>query len=67
MLKEVQLTHGIGVRIAHNTPRLFIKDALIDQVLTFVTNANRRKMIKHAQHKRARNSLTLFVQTGVEL
>jgi hypothetical protein len=50
MLKEVQLTHGIGVRIAHNILRLSIKDALIDQVLTFVTNANQRKKKGHVGH-----------------
>jgi hypothetical protein len=51
MLKDMKLTHGIGVRIAHSTPRLFPKDVLIDQVLTFVTNVKQKKPTKRVPHK----------------
>ncbi|MCJ7634633.1 hypothetical protein MUP77_19855 [Candidatus Bathyarchaeota archaeon] len=51
MLKDMQLTHGIGVRIAHSTLRLLTKDVLIDQVLTFVTNVKQKKPTEHVPHK----------------
>jgi len=51
MLREAKLTRGIGVRIAHNTPSISTKDALIDRILTSVTNAKQRKTTKIAQHK----------------
>ena len=51
MLREAKLTRGIGVRIAHNTPCISTKDALIDRILTSVTNAKQKKTTKIAQHK----------------
>jgi hypothetical protein len=52
MLREAKLTRGIGVRIAHNTPCIPIKDALvIDRILTSVNNAKQKKTTKIAQHK----------------
>jgi|APFre7841882590_1041340.scaffolds.fasta_scaffold93589_2 hypothetical protein len=51
MLREVKLTRGIGVRIAHNTPCISTKEALIDRILTSVTNAKQKKTTKIAQHK----------------
>jgi len=50
MLREAKLTRGIGARIAHNTPCTSTKDALIDRILTSVTNAKQRKTTKIAQH-----------------
>lgn len=50
MLKEVQLTHGIGVRTARNTLRPSIKDSLQDLVLTFVINANQKKKKENVKH-----------------
>jgi len=50
MLGEVQLIHGIGVRIAHNTLRPSTKEPLADLVLTSVINANRRNKTGNAQH-----------------
>jgi hypothetical protein len=40
MLRELLLTGGIGVRIAHNTHVTLIKDALEDQIMIFVMSAN---------------------------
>jgi hypothetical protein len=51
MLREAKLTRGIGVRIAHNTPCISTKDALIDRILTSVTSAKQKKTTKIAQHK----------------
>jgi hypothetical protein len=51
MLREAKLTRGIGARIARNTPCISTKDALIDHILTFVTNAKQKKTTKIAQHK----------------
>ncbi len=52
MLWEAKLTDGIGVRIAHNTPCMSTKDALVlDLVLTSVNNAKQKKTTKIAQHK----------------
>jgi hypothetical protein len=51
MLREAKLTRGIGARIAHNTPRISTKDALVDLMLTSVTNAKQKKTTKIAQHK----------------
>jgi len=42
---------GIGVGIAHNTPRISTKDARIDLMLTSVTNAKQKKTTKIAQYK----------------
>jgi len=41
MLREPNLTDGIGAKTASNTPASSLKDALIDQVLTFATSAKR--------------------------
>jgi len=46
MLKEFRLTGGTGARIAHNTPVTSTKDALEDQIMTFVTSANQKKTSK---------------------
>jgi hypothetical protein len=46
MLREPNLTDGIGVRIAHNIPCTSTKDALIDRVLTSVTSVKKRKTTK---------------------
>jgi hypothetical protein len=43
----MQRTHGIGVRIALNTLRQLLADAMIDQVSTSATNAKRKKMTEH--------------------
>ena len=51
MLKEANLTGGIGVRIAPNIPCTSTKDALIDLILTSVTSAKQKKKTKTAQHK----------------
>jgi hypothetical protein len=51
MLKGTQPTHGIGVRIARNTLRPYIRDRLADLVLTSVTNANQKKTKANAQHR----------------
>jgi hypothetical protein len=51
MLREATLTSGIGVRTAHNILCMSTKDALIDRILTFVTNAKQKKTTKSAQHK----------------
>ena len=51
MSKEAKLTRGIGARIAHNTPCISSKDALIDRILTSATNAKQKKKTKIAQHK----------------
>jgi len=52
MLWEAKLTNGIGARIAHNTPCISTKDALVlDRILTSVTNAKQKKTTKIAQHK----------------
>jgi hypothetical protein len=51
MLREPNLTDGIGVRIAHNIPCTSTKDALIDRVLTSVTSVKKRKTTKTVQHK----------------
>jgi len=51
MLREAKLTRGIGARIAHNTPFISTRDALIDRILTSVTNAKQKKTTKIAQHK----------------
>ena len=53
MLKEPNLTDGIGVRIAHNIHCTRTKDALVDRILTSVTSARKRKTTKTAQHKDA--------------
>jgi hypothetical protein len=52
MLREAKLTRGTGVRIAHNTPCMSTKDALvIDRILTSVNNAKQRKTTKIARRK----------------
>ena len=52
MLWGAKLTNGIGVRIAHNTPCMSIKDVrVVDRVLTSVNNAKQKKTTKTAQHK----------------
>jgi hypothetical protein len=51
MLREAKLMRGIGVGIAHNTPRISTKDARIDLMLTSVTNAKQKKTTKIAQYK----------------
>jgi len=51
MLREPNLTGGIGVRIAPNIPCTFTKDVLIDRILTSVTSAKQRKTTKTAQPK----------------
>jgi len=51
MLREAKLTRGIGVRIAHNTPSISTRDALIDRILTSVTSAKQKKTTKIVQHK----------------
>ena len=51
MLREAKLTCGIGARIAHNTPFISTRDALIDRILTSVINAKQKKTTKIAQHK----------------
>lgn len=51
MLREAKLTRGIGVGIAHNTPCMSTKDALIDRILTSVTNAKQRKTTKAARRR----------------
>ena len=50
MLRETNLTDGIGVGIAHSIPVLSLKDALIDRFLTSVTSAQQKKRKKTAQH-----------------
>jgi hypothetical protein len=52
MLWEAKLTNGIGARIAHNTPCMSTKDALVlDHVLIYVNNAKQKKTTKIAQRK----------------
>jgi len=51
MLKEAQVTRGIGVGIARSTQCISTKDALIDRVLTFAANAKQKKTTKTAQHE----------------
>ena len=51
MLKELRLTDGIGVRIAHNTHVTSTKDALEDQIMISVTSANQKKKSKNVQHR----------------
>jgi len=60
MLREAKLTRGIGVRIAHNTPCISTKDALIDRMLTSVTNAKQKKKTEIAQHKDLTSNLKSF-------
>jgi hypothetical protein len=43
MLREAKMIIGIGVRIAQNILRAFIKSNLTDRILTFVTSANQKK------------------------
>jgi len=62
MLREAKLTRGIGARIAHNTPCISTKKALIDRILTSVTNAKQKKTTKNAQHNlTSRNRLEDWV------
>ena len=49
MLREPNLTGGIGVRIAHNIHCTPTKDALVDRILTSVTSAKQKKTNKTAQ------------------
>jgi len=51
MLRELHLTDGIGVRIAHNIHCTSTKDALVDRILTSVTSAKQKKTTKIAQPK----------------
>ena len=51
MLREPNLTDGIGARIAHNIPYTSTKDVLKDQILTFVTSAKQKKTSKIVQIK----------------
>jgi len=51
MLREPNLTDGIGVRIAPNIPCTPTKDVLIDRIQTSVTSAKQRKTTKTAQPK----------------
>jgi hypothetical protein len=51
MLKELRLTGGIGARIARNILYASTKDALEDQIMTFVTSANQKKTSKIAKHR----------------
>jgi hypothetical protein len=60
MLREAKMIIGIGVRIAQNILRAFIKSNLTDRTLTFVTNANQKKPIMVAQHKDLNQRLTSF-------
>ena len=53
MLRDKNLTDGIGVRTAHNTPQLSLKVVPTDRFLTSVTSAKQKKTIKTAQLKDA--------------
>jgi hypothetical protein len=51
MLREAKMIVGIGVRIAQNILRTFIRGNLIDRILTCVTSASQKKQMMVAQHK----------------
>jgi hypothetical protein len=51
MLREAKMIIGIGVRIAHNILKPFIKGNQIDRTLTCVTSASQKKPMMVAQHK----------------
>jgi hypothetical protein len=51
MLREPNLTDGIGARTARNIPFTSTKGALIDRILIFVTSAKQKKTTKIAQPK----------------
>jgi len=51
MLREPNLTDGIGARTARNIPCTSTKDALRDHILTSVTSAEKKKTTKIAQPK----------------
>jgi len=56
MLREAKLTRGIGARIAHSTPSVSTRDALIDRILTSVTNAKQKpKPNKQLDRKKETN------------
>ena len=61
MLREGKMIIGIGVRIAQNILRAFIKGNLIDRTLTCVTSANQKKPMMVAQHKDLNQRLTSFI------
>jgi len=65
MLREATMTSGIGVRTAHNILCTPTKDALIDRILTSVTNAKQKKKTKSAQHKDLTPTFVLWVNWNV--
>jgi hypothetical protein len=60
MSREAKMIIGIGVRIAQNILRAFIKGNLKDRILTFVTSANQKKPTIVAQHKDLNQRLPSF-------
>jgi len=65
MLREATMTSGIGVRTAHNILCTPTKDALIDRILTSVTNAKQKKKTKSAQHKDPTPTFVLWTSMNV--
>jgi hypothetical protein len=61
MLREAKMIVGIGVRIAHNILKTFIKGNQIDRTLIYVTNANQKKPMMGAQHKDLNQRLTSLI------
>jgi hypothetical protein len=51
MLREPNLTDGIGARTARNIHYTSTKDALTDRILTSVTSAKKKNKTKIAQPK----------------
>ena len=56
MLREPNLTDGIGARTARNIPGTSTKGALIDRILISVTSAKQKKTTKIAQPRAIQNS-----------
>jgi hypothetical protein len=67
MSREAKMIIGIGVRIAQNILRTFIKSNLVDRTLTYVTSASQKKPMMVAQHKDLNQRLTSFQRALVSL